>query len=506
MPDDLRPPQSLEDVRDLPFARPSPTSSFEWLLLLIVMLLAGVIRTLYLTARGFNFDEGFSVYLAQTSAANFKGLIWHSELNMALYYALLRHWITLGHSEFVIRMLSVLLATATVPVVFSIGKRLFDTRAGLIAALLLAFHPFHLMLAQSARSYAMAILLVCLATLFFLRTLEDSTWVNWLAYALFAAVAVYSHFFAILVIAAHAVSLLFMRRSVVPWKRLLAAVFLVAILLSPVAVFLRRHRDAANVAWVSPLNFDQAKYVFYSLTLSKLRSLTYVTAWALAVWYTLRRNTSQGTWPFWFTACWLVVPPVIAIAASLLQPLLVERYLAVCIPAAVLLAADGITHLARRQRVIALGLLVLALVYSASGIRFYVRHPEFGENWREATAYLMARAHPGDEVVILEGLPPLVFDYYRQNSPTQVAGLQIAYSAEAPLPVPAPEDVWFLGSILLKPNWEQEAHRFEELHRNEYCSVPTERTPGTIQVWRFTRCAPEATGRGGDNVIPPRAF
>ena len=134
MPDDIRPPQSLEDVRGRPFAPSSPTTRIEGLLLFLITSVAGVLRTVHLTARGFNFDEGFSVYLARTSAANFKGLVWHSELNMALYYGLLRLWAVLGHSEFVIRTLSILLATATVPVVYFVGKRLFGPRTGLIAA------------------------------------------------------------------------------------------------------------------------------------------------------------------------------------------------------------------------------------------------------------------------------------------------------------------------------------------------------------------------------------
>ncbi len=223
MSDDLRPPRSLDDGRGIAFAPSSSTTPVEWLLLVLITCLAGIVRTLQLAARGFTIDEGFSAYLALTSAANFKGLVWHSELNMALYYAVLRLWVVLGHSEFVVRMLSVLFATATVPVVYFLGKRLFNARTGLMAALLLAFHPFHFILAQDARSYSLAILLVCLASLFFLRGLQNATWINWLAYALYATAAVYSHFFAILIIAAHAASLLFLRRSMVPWKRLLLA-------------------------------------------------------------------------------------------------------------------------------------------------------------------------------------------------------------------------------------------------------------------------------------------
>lgn len=472
---------------------PQPATRLELLFLLLITFFAGALRTFHLTARGFNFDEGFSVFLGQTSGANFISTIWHSELNMVFYYALLRLWMHLGHGEFAIRLLSVLLATATVPVVYFLGKRLFDSNTGLVASLLLAVHPFHFVVSQSARSYSLVILMVSLATLFFLRGLDNPSWGNWTAYALLAAAAVYSHFFAVLAIVAHGVSLLLLPHGTVPWKRLLTALFLLLLLLLPVGVFLLRHRDAANVAWVAPLSLGQARDVLYSLTLSKFRSLAYVAAWVLAAWYAFRRPAGESAWPFWFTTSWLLVPPVLTIIGSLWQPILVDRYLAVCIPAVALLAADGIVPLARRRLIVASGLLLLILFYSASNIRYYVRHPEFGENWREATAYLLARSHPRDEVVIIEGLPPLVFDYYRQMSATKVPGLIIVHSGDAPLPVPPPENVWFLGSVLLKPNWEDEAHHFLESHRRDYCYVASEPLSRTIKVWQFRRCI---TGSG----------
>ncbi len=467
-----------------------PTTRLEWSLLLLITCVAGGLRSVQLTARGFNLDEGFSALLAQTSGTNFIGLIWRSELNMALYYALLRVWVHFGHSELVIRLFSVVLATATVPVVYFLGKRLFDGRTGLIACLLLAVHPFHFVLAQSARSYALVILMVSLASLFFLRGLSCPSAGNWTAYALFAAAAVYSQFFALLVIVAQVASLAFLPRRSVPGKWVLTAWSLLALLLLPVVVFLLGHRDAANVSWIGTLSFEQAKYVLYSLTLSRYRWLAYAVAWALAVWYTFRRRDGQSAWPFWFTASWLVVPPAITIAGSLLQPMLVERYLAVCIPAAVLLAADGIVRVAQRRLIVGGGLLLLILFYSASSIRFYIRQAKFDENWREATAGLLASAHPGDEVVIMEGLPRVVFDYYRGNSVATVPGLVVANSADAPLPNPVPENVWFVGSMRLKPDWEEEANRFLGMHRQDYCSVASEPVTGPIKVWQFRRCNP----------------
>jgi hypothetical protein len=120
--------------------------------------------------------------------------------------------------------------------------------------------------------------------------------------------------------------------------------------------------------------------------------------------------------------------------------------------------------------------LLLILFLPAFNIRFYVRHAEFDENWREATAFVVLGAHSGDEVVIMDGLPQVVFDHCRQTSPTAL-DLIIVGSADAPIPSLLSENVWFMGSTRLKSDWEGEAHRFLELHRQDYCYVAPTPSP-----------------------------
>jgi mannosyltransferase len=57
---------------------------------------------------------------------------------------------------------------------------------------------------------------------------------------------------------------------------------------------------------------------------------------------------------------WLVLPPVILLLGSDLKPVYVPRYVAFCLPALALLAAAGLTAIARPARIVAL-LLVAAL-------------------------------------------------------------------------------------------------------------------------------------------------
>jgi len=313
-----------------------------WLILLTVG--ATILRLLYLTGEGLTADEGFSVFLARTTAANFRNILWRGEFNMVLYYVALRSWMHLGSGEFLVRLLSVLFATATVPVIYFLGVRLFKRSTALIACLLLAIHPAHLILSQRARSYPLVILLVALASLFFLRLLEEPTWMHGAAYAVLSSAAVYTHFFAVFVIFAQWLSLIFLAPRSLPWKALRTSLLLMLALLVPLGVFLLHAQDGGQVDWVMDLSRQQVLAVLYSLTLSKGRSLLYIVLWVAAIWCVFKPQPEDRRWSYWFVMTWQFLPPVITVVASVVKPLLVTRFLAVCIPASVLLAAGGLRN------------------------------------------------------------------------------------------------------------------------------------------------------------------
>jgi uncharacterized membrane protein len=180
----------------------------------------------------------------------------------------------LGHGEWIMRFLGVLLSTATVPVIYSIASRLFDRRTGIIAALLIALHPYHLMLAQRARSYPLAILLVSLSSLLFIRLVERPSPVSAMGNAVLSAAAVYSHFFSLFVVVAQLCSILVLPKSRVPWKLLAVSLTVLAGLLVPFGWFALTHASTTHVEWVQDPSVQQTLRVLYALTLSKARSLS----------------------------------------------------------------------------------------------------------------------------------------------------------------------------------------------------------------------------------------
>lgn len=110
----------------------------------------------------------------------------------------------LGDPTVWIRLPSLLLGTATIPLVYLVGRRAMSREAGMIAAGLLAVSPFSFYYGIEARPYATLAFFVALSTYALLRAVERRHRGWWIAYALAATAAVYTHYTAIFVIAVQA--------------------------------------------------------------------------------------------------------------------------------------------------------------------------------------------------------------------------------------------------------------------------------------------------------------
>ena len=180
-----------------------PVGWVRWVSLLLLLVAGIAIRFVGLARKPFWFDECFSVEVARIGWRNFLHLLWWREANMSLYYLLLRMWLRLGRSEFFIRSLSVVFAAATLPAIYWLARLLYDRRVALIAAALFAFNAYSVRYAQEARSYALFLLLATLSSGFLVAFLRAPTHRNRIAYVAVSVLAVYAHFYALLLLAAH---------------------------------------------------------------------------------------------------------------------------------------------------------------------------------------------------------------------------------------------------------------------------------------------------------------
>jgi hypothetical protein len=112
---------------------------------------------------------------------------------------------TLGEANWVIRLPAALFGAATVPVLYLFGRRVTTEREALLAAALLAVSYHHVWFSQNARGYSLLLFFAVLASLFLLEGLRQrrATWCA--AYAVAAALGMYTHLTMLFVLAGHAV-------------------------------------------------------------------------------------------------------------------------------------------------------------------------------------------------------------------------------------------------------------------------------------------------------------
>jgi uncharacterized membrane protein len=143
-------------------------------------------------------DEGITAYKISLPIQK---LFAYTELDNVppLYYLVLhvfRSWI---HSDFALRLPSALFGVATIPVLFLIGRALFESRVAVLSCFLLSLSTFHVWFSQEARSYCLYYLCFALSLLFLVRwnrSIESSR--DWWGYVLFSSLMAYTHSTAIL--------------------------------------------------------------------------------------------------------------------------------------------------------------------------------------------------------------------------------------------------------------------------------------------------------------------
>ncbi len=410
----------------------------------VVMLIGAWVRLHRLAGRSLWIDEAASVYFASMPWRPFLRLLWEYQGNMTLYYFALRAWIHLGDSEFVVRGLSVAFGVLTIPAVYALGKRLFDQPTGLIAAALLSVHSFQIAYSQEARGYSLLTFLLVLATYALITAIgsnQESR--RWILFAITAALCVYAHIFAVLALAAHALAVAFPR----PFRVRLGTTAMIAclfgFLVAPMAGFVVLHHSD-QISWIPRPSLGEIVEFLQLLTSQGgiLLIGVYLALCGLAFWRADGvADSGKENWALRLLGLWLVLPPALTLAATVVKPLFSPRYMLMCVPALVILSARGIIRLSHLPAVkywVAAAALVMVLTLSAWGTRqYFVNFPTETSDWRSAVGYILEHQKPGDGVVFyIPNYYPYAYYTRRAESRHEVTGApDILYPPEHWRPV-----------------------------------------------------------------------
>jgi mannosyltransferase len=369
--------------------------------------------------------EGKSLWLDEISSLTFAGMDWHNfwalvqqhEGNMLAYYLLLRAWVHIGDSQAVAKLLSIIFGVATVPAMYALGKELYGHRIGLISALLLTVSACHVRASQWIRSYSLMLLMLVLSSWFLARVLERPTLRNCTLYVLTSALAVYNHFYAVLVLGTQVISVLLLAPRTSVWGRMVLSWLTLSLLLLPAAGYVL-FRNTGQLDWILP---PQPRELLHWAVFLAGAGGTGVAYALLAICLLLciiaftavRRSwriptRSLENWRLAFPFFWLIVPVAAAFLVSYAKPIFFFRYLIVCLPAFVLIIAQGIASW--QPSLLRTTTLVIALCLSLVTV---VLAYKTEEDWAGSMHYLLTRVQPGEPVFAGTGIGPL--QYYSKR-------------------------------------------------------------------------------------------
>ncbi|MDQ1519242.1 MAG: hypothetical protein QOI55_315 [Actinomycetota bacterium] len=367
------------------------------------VVLALVLGSIAIGRAPFFPDESYTWSTVNRGFPALVSVIVRHEAFQVLHTLLLWPVNVVSDSSAALRYPSVVFFAATVPAVWALGRRLFDSRVGLVAGLLLATNAFALQFAQDARSYTMAMMFAAYAAASLVRDVTAPTrWSRpvWIATSV---AAVWSHGMAVFAIAPQVASLLALPRPQVAGRRFLRSAVIIGVLTFPVVLApLLQVNRAESFPNAGHPNFSTLRlFSWFMVGRSVFALVPYFAAGAVAAWAGLRAARSTGrsvsTWRFALLFAWLLLPPVVLITISFVDPVWIERYAIPGLGGLVVLVAYGLTRLTS-TRALAVALVCTLAAASWGVVRWY-ENPGVAR-FDALVGTIEARIEPGDVAVV----------------------------------------------------------------------------------------------------------
>ncbi len=437
-------------------------------ILLLILALGAFLRIYGLGAESFWFDEIMSIYFAKGDIDSIINPPSYEVHIPPLYYILLHFWIQFfGTSEFAARLLSAIFGIFSIPVLYKLGKTLFDYGSGLYGALILAISMFHIKFCQEARMYSLLTFTTLISMLLFVKSLKEDKLKFWIGYVIGSVLMLYSHLYGFFI-------LLFQNIFfILYWKRKIVRAYFLAQL----AIFLlflpwlsKILKAAHNIlgpnspiAWIPRPSLISLGMMFFEFSNSSMISLILFGSLSIIgimkgfgkrlveglPHYSLENLKKVTASPLTgnsfgivFCILWISIPTALSVMASLaLRPIYLPKYLIIVSPAFYLLVAKGLTSLGRSR---VQDILLLIILFDSL---FAVTVHHYGvienEQWREAARYIEENAGQRDLIIVNPSWATISFNYYFKGS-NEVKGLSSSASLKEIVYNNQSRNVWLI--------------------------------------------------------------
>ena len=369
-----------------------------------------------------------------------------------LYFLLLHFVVKLaGQSEFALRFPSLAFSVLTVPLLYAIGKHLFERRVGLLAALFGAISPLYLWYSHEARMYTMLTFWGLLSFYILLRILTSnvkrqtsnlqpptSNLQLTILYVLSSAAMLATHYLSFLILLAElVVFLLFLPKA--RWQRIVIPVIGVVLIAAPILYYgfsILPKGEMAGFRFIPLLELLRDVSDSFSLGISVKAKQVLAVHWVFrcvlligagtTAWRSFRRPTTSNLqlptsniqYPIsnqpLAALIYLLVPTFSIYLLSYVRPAYMNiRHLIMVSPAFYLVLAVGLAAIKRKWPLVFASCLALMVAGSAHSTQQYFHNEKYTKDDHRAWGeYLKAHAQPGDVIVVDPPHTFQVYDYY----------------------------------------------------------------------------------------------
>lgn len=428
----------------------------ENIVIIGIMVLAIILRLIYLDYKSLWLDEATNVILAGKDLSAF------TFADPPLYYLVLHFALKVGNSEFIIRFPSVIFGILSVFVLYKVGMILYGKREALLGSFLLSMSSTSIISSQEAKYYSLFIFLSLLTIYFFLK-MEYEEKVeyrkrNKIYFLISLILSIYAHYFAILLLASLIIFKLltlkiwrFVRLSRVEiWKYvhnnrvnfLLMGIFLLSTIpiFSKIISQLSARSDPTHIDFVyqTHLSFNFLSEIFNFMLINEFagdKFVSYIYS-SIIIFLMIMGTFLSFKNKRIFTVIWLFIPIMIAAILTIYISNLYIRYLMFILPAIFLLTSRGAIEIMdnlnfsisteksnfnfRLDTLIAIFVLIILITTNFSLLSIYYKSKD--NDWRDAAQFIKTTSNGDkDNIILIPGYNNNPFSYYYHGKTIEYA-------------------------------------------------------------------------------------
>ena len=224
--------------------------------LFFIIILGTALRFLCLGSKSMWCDEVWSFFLGKHNISSILYYLNTIDLHPPLFFFLLHFWSYLGESEWILRILPAIFGIFSIPLVYLLGKILFNRKTGYLSAFIFSIIPTHIIWSQTLRHYSMLTFFSLLSFYFFFKVLRERKTIFWIGYIICTVGTIYTHNYGLVVPLIEGLYFIFLLKKHYPlWKEWLLSQLVIILCYFPWVPFLLEqfYRIKGSRAQSSPI-------------------------------------------------------------------------------------------------------------------------------------------------------------------------------------------------------------------------------------------------------------